>query len=315
MSNEMMVAGGGAMPPQQKTSGNGQLSVFENAESFNLATRMATALAQSTVVPKAYQGNVGNCMIAIEMASRINTSPMMVMQNLYIVNGNPAWSSQWIIAMINSSKRYKTELQFEFGHDQADGGLSCKAWAEDYSGHRVEGPKITMKMAQEEGWLTKTGSKWKTMPEVMIRYRAASFFGRMNCPDMIMGIYSQEEVVDMGDSYNGPIATQFITNPETGDIIGSKPEEDPPITQDQRQALFKMVKATFGKEANTVLKEMLAKEGYESTEGLPTSVFKYLTQKIVEAASQKGAGAQNAAENQPGTGEPVDSEPDYNGHE
>ena len=162
--NEMVSAGvTQGMAPVATKPASGALSVFANAESFNLATRMATALAQSTVVPKAYQGNVGNCMIAIEMASRINTSPMMVMQNLYIVNGNPAWSSQWIIAMINSSKRYKTELQFEFGHDTADGGLSCKAWAEDYSGHKVEGPKITMKMANEEGWATKSGSKWKTI--------------------------------------------------------------------------------------------------------------------------------------------------------
>lgn len=316
MANELMNANAGAMIPQQKVSG-GQLSVFANAESFNLATRMATALAQSTVVPKAYQGNVGNCMIAIEMASRINTSPMMVMQNLYIVNGNPAWSSQWIIAMINSSKRYKTELQFEFGHDSADEGLSCKAWAEDYSGHRVEGPKITMKMAREEGWSTKSGSKWKTMPEVMIRYRAASFFGRMNCPDMIMGIYSQEEVIDMGDSYNGPIAAQFVTNPETGEIVGEVPEEDPPITQEQRQTLFKMVKAAFGKDANGILKEMLSKEGYESTEGLPTSVFNRLAEKVMQAAQEKNEG-QGTAEEKPGatSGEPAESgQPDSKGQE
>lgn len=81
--NEMMAAGAAqSMAPVATKPAGGALSVFANAESFNLATRMATALAQSTVVPKAYQGNVGNCMIAIEMASRINTSPMMVMQNL-----------------------------------------------------------------------------------------------------------------------------------------------------------------------------------------------------------------------------------------
>lgn len=289
MSNELASTQGNDMAMPRKVNGGGQLSVFANAESFNLATRMATALAQSTVVPRAYQGNVGNCMIAIEMASRINTSPMMVMQNLYIVNGNPAWSSQWIIAMINSSKRYKTELQFEFGHDPADGGLSCKAWAEDYSGHKVEGPKITMKMAQEEGWSTKSGSKWKTMPEVMIRYRAASFFGRMNCPDMIMGIYSQEEVIDMGDSYTGPIATQFITNPETGEVIGAIPEEDPPISQEQRQTLFKMAKEHLGKDANEVLKGLIAEHGYESTNGMPVSIFNKIIEKIVELAEARKA--------------------------
>ena len=185
MSNENKLSTAPAGAVAQKTAGGGALSVFADGASFNTALRMAQCLASSTVVPKEYHGNVGNCMIAIEMASRINTSPMMVMQNLYIVNGRPAWSSQWIIAMINSSRRYKTELQFEFGRDKADGGLSCRAWAEDYSGHKVYGPKITMNMANDEGWTSKNGSKWKTMPDVMIQYRAASFFGRMNCPDMI----------------------------------------------------------------------------------------------------------------------------------
>lgn len=185
MSNENKLSTAPAGAVAQKTAGGGALSVFADGASFNTALRMAQCLASSTVVPKEYHGNVGNCMIAIEMASRLNTSPMMVMQNLYIVNGRPAWSSQWIIAMINSSRRYKTELQFEFGRDKADGGLSCRAWAEDYSGHKVYGPKITMNMANDEGWTSKNGSKWKTMPDVMIQYRAASFFGRMNCPDMI----------------------------------------------------------------------------------------------------------------------------------
>lgn len=114
--NEMVVAPtASAMPVQQKPAG-GQLSIFSDPESFESALKMASCLASSTIVPKEYQGNNGNCLIAIEMASRISTSPMMVMQNLFVVNGRPGWSSQWIIAMINSSHRYKAELQFEFGH-------------------------------------------------------------------------------------------------------------------------------------------------------------------------------------------------------
>ena len=259
------------------------MSVFADGASFNTALRMAQCLASSTVVPKEYHGNVGNCMIAIEMASRINTSPMMGMQNLYIVNGRPAWSSQWIIAMINSSRRYKTELQFEFGRDRADGGLSCRAWAEDYSGHKVYGPKITMNMANEEGWTSKNGSKWKTMPDVMIQYRAASFFGRMNCPDMIMGIYSQEEVLDMGDIPTDGFA--LVVDPSTGEV--TEAEKDEPITQDQRQTLFKMATSAFGQEANGVLKSLLAAEGYEYTEGLPQPVYHRSTKKVMEMAVEE----------------------------
>ena len=256
MSNELIKAPDGVMQ-MQKTKQNG-LSVFSDSESFNLACRMADALARSTIVPKHYQQNPSNCMIAIEMASRINTSPMMVMQNLYIVNGSPAWSSQWIIAMINNSKRYKTELKFDIEYNQRGELESCTAWAEDYNGNRVVGPKITMEMAKNEGWIGKSGSKWKTMPEVMIRYRAASFFGRLNCPDMIMGIYSQEEVID-----------GFGEQPDDI-VVESAPaaaEDDRLITQQERQTLMDLISENFEEKdvRNGVYVEALASAGLTSS--------------------------------------------------
>lgn len=265
-----------AMPTP--SSATGVLNVFSDAKSFEMALRMSDCLSKSTVVPKDYQGNTGNCMIAIEMAARINTSPMMVMQNLYVVNGRPAWSAQWIIAMINSSHRYKTELQFEFGHEQADGGLSCIAWAEDWNGHKVCGPKITMNMANSEGWVNKNGSKWKTMPDVMIQYRAASFFGRMNCPDMIMGIYSQDEVIDGMDDASSNYA--LTVDPETGEVVETEVVEDKPITQEQRQRLFKIAKEKLGENSNEILKKMIEDEGYTSTNGMLTSALERIIEKI-----------------------------------
>jgi hypothetical protein len=54
-----------------------------------------------------------------------------------------------------------------------------------------------MEMAKLEGWLDKPGSKWKTMPELMLKYRAAAFFGRLYAPEIMMGLYSADEVVDI----------------------------------------------------------------------------------------------------------------------
>ncbi len=119
--------------------------------------------------------------------------------------------------------------------------MSCYAWAEDMNGHRVVGPTITMEMADKEGWLNRSGSKWKTMPEVMIRYRAASFFGRLNCPDMIMGIYTTDEVVELEpDAYRevdpaekvqqeikekaNQVPTDIKVDKETGELI--EPDAD-----------------------------------------------------------------------------------------
>ena len=177
------------------------LSIFSNAQSWELATKMAASLAKSTIVPKDFQNNANNALIAIELANRLQTSPLMVMQNLYVVYGRPSWSAQYIIAMINGSGKYDMELQFDEKPDKNGKPFSCQCWTEK-AGRRVSGPVIDMDMAKAEGWLGKNGSKWQTMPQIMLRYRAASFFGRMNCPELTMGIYTREEVVELGpDEY------------------------------------------------------------------------------------------------------------------
>lgn len=191
--------------------------LFRSKSMFDQLGRMSNAFAQSTIIPKDYQKSPANCMIALEMSLRIGTSPMMVMQNLYIVNGRPAWSSQFIIAMINNSKKYKTELQYEISG--SGDSLQCYAYVIDHNDCKIAGPTIDMKMAKAEGWLDKNGSKWKTMPEVMIRYRSASFFGRLHCPDMIMGIYSADEVIEMPDN-----SVRYVESPQY------RPDVDMPST-------------------------------------------------------------------------------------
>jgi hypothetical protein len=128
--------------------------------------------------------------------------------------------------MINQSRKYKTELQFEItGEGDA---RRCTAYVFDKNDHRVEGPTVSIQMAKDEGWYGKNGSKWKTMPDVMLRYRAAAFFGRLNCPEMIMGIYTSDEVVE-GDFefYDATaaaaqeieaFANSVDVNPDTGEI-------------------------------------------------------------------------------------------------
>ena len=170
-------------------------SAFANSESFNHAQRVALMLSSSNLVPENYRGNVQNAMIALEMANRIGASPLMVMQNLYIVQGKPSWSSSFIIASINASGRF-SPLRFEM---TGEGDTrTCYAWAFDIATQdRLEGPVVTMEMAKAEGWLGKSGSKWKTMPDLMIRYRAAAFFGRLYAPEILMGMQTAEEVHDV----------------------------------------------------------------------------------------------------------------------
>lgn len=171
------------------------LGIFGTSDNFKMAWQMAQALSQSTVVPKDFQGNPANCLIAIEQSNRLHMSPFMVMQNLYVIQGRPSWSSKFLIAMINGSGKFDQELQFEEVRDKNGKPFSCLAWTMK-DGRRVDGMTVDMDMAQAEGWLGKNGSKWKTMPQLMLRYRAASFFSSLNCPELTLGIYTQEEIED-----------------------------------------------------------------------------------------------------------------------
>jgi hypothetical protein len=169
-------------------------SVFD-MKTFEHAQRVAKMLSSSNLIPKEYQGNIQNTMIALEMAHRIGASPLMVMQNLYVVHGKPGWSSTFIIAAINSCRRFSP---LRFVMDGTGDDYGCQCWAYDLAtNEKLEGPKVTLKMARAEGWVEKTGSKWKTMPELMFRYRAAAFFGRLYAPDILMGMQTMEEIVDV----------------------------------------------------------------------------------------------------------------------
>lgn len=174
--------------PQQNIQHSG------NSEAFALAQRQAMALSQSDLVPENYRGKIANCLIALEISQRTGASALMVMQNLYLVHGRPSWSSQYIISAINSCGRF-IPLRFRV---EGDGdNKTCTAWTKDKSGEVLEGPPVSISMAKAEGWYAKNGSKWKTMPDLMLRYRSAAFFGRLYAPDILMGMKTAEEQLDM----------------------------------------------------------------------------------------------------------------------
>jgi hypothetical protein len=171
------------------------VSGFTSAEGFELIQRQAKVLAASDLVPKEFKGNIANCIIGLEIAGRIGASPLSVLQNLYIVHGKPSWSSQFIIAAVNSTGKF-SPLRFDMTGEPAN--RTCTAWATDLAtGDRLESPQVSMAMAKAEQWIDKAGSKWKTMPELMLRYRAATFFGRLYAPEILMGMQTMEEVIDI----------------------------------------------------------------------------------------------------------------------
>lgn len=205
---------------------------FFDLQGFELLQRVAKAFASSSLVPKAYQGDVANCMIALNLARRLNADELMVMQNLYIVHGNPGWSSKFLIACVNSCGRYES-LRYEWRGQPGSADYGCRAWTiEKSTGEKLFGSWVDWKMVRAEGWDKKNGSKWLTMPDQMFIYRSAAFWQRGYAPEISMGLSTAEELQDVVDvrsdgSYtvttemlrqDMPSANAEQVNQETGEI-------------------------------------------------------------------------------------------------
>ena len=173
------------------------VDVFSNPESFQKIYDIGKMFASSHLVPTAYQGKPMDCTIAVDMANRMGVSPMMVMQNLYVVQGKPSWSGQACTSMIMASGKFKN-IHHEYTGEKGEDSWGCYLEAERIEDHvTIKGPEVTIKMAKDEQWYSKNGSKWKTMPELMLAYRASAFFARVHIPNALMGYAVEGEAEDV----------------------------------------------------------------------------------------------------------------------
>jgi len=293
-------------------SNNAQVSAQMNApgtglfnfSNFGEVVRAAELLANSNIVPETYRAVVekssgygqnrtvtrtenpnamANCLIALNMSNRMGADPLMIMQNLYLIEGRPAWSSTFIIASINSCGRFGT-LNFEFTelgsrdihYQETDGWgrskttvdkvanvdeFSCVAWAIDKAtGERVESSPITLELAIREGWYFKNGSKWPTMPRQMAMYRAAAFFGRVYAPEVTMGIYTKDEVEDFTEARDVTPPPQQDNQSSAISQVSQMQDSEPAIKyvdDEQAEILTKMIACITNPESIANIKKAI----------------------------------------------------------
>lgn len=179
------------------------LNVFSNIQAFEDAQRMAKVFVSSPLVPDQFRGDLGSVLIAFNLANRTGADPLQVMQNIYIVHGKPAFSSSYLIACFNQCGRYSA-IRYVFSGEEGTDDWGCKAVTTELAtGEVMEGAKVTIRMAKAEGWYSKKDrqgretSKWQTMPELMLRYRSATFLIRTIAPEIAQGFQTREEVIDI----------------------------------------------------------------------------------------------------------------------
>ena len=191
---------------------------------FAHGQRVANLFASCQLIPAHLRNKPADCFIALHVANRMQEDPLMVMQNMFVVNGTPGWKTQYMIARANSSGKFKGTITWDVeGKEKA---LRVRAKATLASGESIESPWIDFAMAEAEGW-TKN-AKYKSMPEMMFRYRSAAFLSRLYAPEVMLGYQTVEELE---------------TSNEMKDVTPLAAAEEPPVSK-----LDKLVSAKAPKE-------------------------------------------------------------------
>lgn len=170
------------------------VTVWTDKKQFDQLLRAANMLSQTSIIPATYQGKPQDCFVALEMATRMGVSPLVVMQNMYVVKGKPAWAGQACTMFINSCGKF-TQVKHIYTGEKGTDSRGCYVTATRISdGIQVNGVEVTIAMAKAEGWTANT--KWRNMPELMLAYRASAFFARVHCPEALMGVQLADEIYD-----------------------------------------------------------------------------------------------------------------------
>jgi len=218
MTNELVTA--------QDTS----VGCFGSFDAMDRSLKTAEILSKSNIIPDTFRGKPGDVLIALDMAMRLDLNPLSVMQNIYIVHGKPAWSGAFCAALITlsgryASFRYEEEDLADTVKDLGRKNRRCRVVASLPNGEHHTGSWIDLHLAVQEGWTKRPGSKWVTMADQMLRYRAATFFVRAYCPDALMGLREAQEEEDI-----------YAARNQTVDVIETHANEPNPAPEKPKLA-------------------------------------------------------------------------------
>lgn len=241
-----------------------EITIQENSLLFDVARfehaqRVGKMLSSSTMVPDHFRNNIGNCVIALNYAHRAGVDPFMAMQKMYIIHGKPAVETQLQIALFNKAGRF-SPLNYKISGKDDD--RQCYAYANDLeSRETINGPVVSIAMAKAEGWYSKKGSKWQTLPELMLRYRAAAFFIRLYAPETTLGLQTTEEMSDIGEAIDITPEKELsglIEQEANETVIDITPDTDPApgtVLTDDEKAEIEAQEMASEKDINAVYDE------------------------------------------------------------
>ncbi|MBT8085990.1 MAG: recombinase RecT [Woeseia sp.] len=178
---------------QSQQPNNNPFGPLLDPQQYDMMMKVSDVFARSNMVPAHFKQRPADVFVTLQLAWRLNIDPMTALQSVYIVQGRPGLSASLVIALANRSGLFKGPITFEkTGKGNA---LSVTANAELVATGQIVSATVDMALAQAEKW-TKN-DKYRTMPEHMLIYRAATWLVRRYAPEVLLGMQTNEELRDI----------------------------------------------------------------------------------------------------------------------
>lgn len=193
---------------------------------FGHKYQMAQILCKSAMLPP-HLKTPENVVVTLQYGHELGLSPMVAINNIYMVNGKPTLSADIMHAICRRSSEYGGVKWIEISDKVAKCVVTRKtaSYSEETIGF------YTIDMAKDAGLLTK--DNWKKYPARMLKHRALSYALRDAFPDLISGFYTREELE------KNPIQVERnITAEATASTVDEKPLAQQALEQTEQTVLF-----------------------------------------------------------------------------
>lgn len=173
-----------------RSSVEAEISGFEmKPRSLDEAMKFCELMANSDLVPTGYRNKPGNIMVAIQMGSEIGMTPMRALRSIAVINGRASMWGDDMLAMVLASPVCEYVNEKESTEEAGVCKTKRKGCVEQVS-------IFTLDNARRAGLLGKAGS-WQTHTGRMLKLRARGFGLRDTFADVLAGLVTVEEALDI----------------------------------------------------------------------------------------------------------------------
>ncbi|MGR2856929.1 recombinase RecT [Erwinia sp. 1181_3] len=214
-------------------------SIF-NVQALGQLQAFAGLMAQSAVtVPAHLAGKPADCMAIVMQAMQWGMNPYAVAQKTHLVNGVLGYEAQLVNAVIASSSAIKGRFHYRYGGEwerctrtqevtREKNGKNGKynvtervrGWSdEDEIGLYIEVGAV-LRDETEITWgepiylsgvVTRNSPLWVSNPKQQIAYLGVKYWARLYCPEVILGVYSPDEVEQRTEREINPAPAQRVS--------------------------------------------------------------------------------------------------------